>query len=140
MEKNVPYVHFFVGSFLTSTVMNVQAMRSTLKNVWQPIGSVSILDLGEGRFMFRFYLDVDVERIERDGPWTFNSHLLILHGLREAENPMGVELFWIDSWVLVHDNPFGFMSVSVARHLGNFIEGFIDYDATAIQPGSKRVM
>ncbi|MBA0783036.1 hypothetical protein Gotri_000822 [Gossypium trilobum] len=51
-------------------------MRSTLANVWHPIGGVSISDLENDRFLFRFYFEVDVDRVERNGPWNFNSHLL----------------------------------------------------------------
>ncbi|MBA0749139.1 hypothetical protein Gogos_003099, partial [Gossypium gossypioides] len=86
-------------------------MRFTLANVWHPIGGVSISDLG-----VRFYLEVDVESIEQNGPWSFNSHRL-----REGEIPMGLELNWVAFWVLVHDIPHGFMSENVAKHLGNFI-------------------
>ncbi|MBA0812531.1 hypothetical protein Gohar_026496, partial [Gossypium harknessii] len=81
-------------------------MRFTLANVWHPIGSVSILDLGVG-----FYLEVDVESIEQNGPW-----------------------------MLVHDIPHGFMSENVAKQLGNFIGAFLDYDTSFIQSGNMRVM
>lgn len=67
-------------------------MRTTLANVWYLIGEVSISDLVDGRSFFRFYLEVDVNRIEKEGPWTFNSHLLILHRLVNGENPLVVEL------------------------------------------------
>ncbi|MBA0734094.1 hypothetical protein Gogos_018042 [Gossypium gossypioides] len=109
MEKEFTYDHCFVGCFLTSSVVNVQAMRSTLANVWHLIGGVFIVDLEDGRFLFQFYLEVDAERIVRDGPWTFNSHILILHELRDGENPMIIELFLVDVWVLIHDISFGFM-------------------------------
>ncbi|MBA0840667.1 hypothetical protein Goarm_003234 [Gossypium armourianum] len=110
-------------------------MRFTLANVWHPIGGVSILDLG-----VRFYLEVDVESIEQNGPWSFNSHILLLHRLREGEIPMGVELNWVAFWVLVHDIPHGFMSENVAKQLGNFIGTFLDYDTLFIQSGNMRVM
>ncbi|MBA0881596.1 hypothetical protein Goshw_015065 [Gossypium schwendimanii] len=87
-------------------------MRSTLANVCHLIGGVFIVDLEDGRFLFQFYMEVDAKRIVRDGPWTFNSHLLILHRLREGENLMIIELFFVDFW----------------------------YDMIAIQSGSKQIM
>ncbi|MBA0845221.1 hypothetical protein Goarm_023302, partial [Gossypium armourianum] len=127
-------------SFPNSSVVNFQVMRTTLVNVWQPIGGVSISDLGEGRFLFQFYLEVDVDRIEKDRPWNFNSHILILHRLMEGENPLGVELNWVDFLVLVYDISYGFMSEIVAKQLSNFIGIFLEYDVTTFQAGSKRVM
>nr|KJB65964.1 hypothetical protein B456_010G122700 [Gossypium raimondii] len=67
-------------------------MRLTLANIWHPIGEVSILDLENGRFFFRFYFKVDVDRVEKNGPWNFNSHLLVLHRLKHGENPLTVQL------------------------------------------------
>ncbi|MBA0793989.1 hypothetical protein Gohar_018359 [Gossypium harknessii] len=41
-----------VGCFLTASVINFQSMRNTFVNLWHPIGGVTILDLGEKRFLF----------------------------------------------------------------------------------------
>ncbi|KAH1106141.1 hypothetical protein J1N35_009909 [Gossypium stocksii] len=62
-EREISYANRFVGMFLTSSVINF--MISMLANVWHPIEGVSILDLGNGRFLFRFYFEVDVDRIEK---------------------------------------------------------------------------
>ncbi|KAE8729249.1 hypothetical protein F3Y22_tig00003725pilonHSYRG00223 [Hibiscus syriacus] len=43
-------------------------MRVTLANVWRPIGGITITDLGENKFLFRLFHDVDVDRIAADGP------------------------------------------------------------------------
>ncbi|MBA0694909.1 hypothetical protein Goari_005171 [Gossypium aridum] len=66
----VSYEHCFVGSFLTSSGINFPSMKVTLANV-------------------------DVDRIEAGGSWTFKSHLLVMHRLRGREDPM-VSLVTID--------------------------------------------
>ncbi|MBA0557761.1 hypothetical protein Golob_014807, partial [Gossypium lobatum] len=76
IERELSYEHYYVGTFLTSSIVNFQAMKSTLANVWHPIGGVSILDIGNEQFLFQFYYEVDIIHIEKNGPWTFNSHLL----------------------------------------------------------------
>ncbi|GMJ03098.1 hypothetical protein like AT3G31430 [Hibiscus trionum] len=138
--SNFSFKNCFVGSFLTSSVINFQSMRSTLANVWHPIGGISISELGDGRFLFRLYYAVDAERIERGGPWNFNNHLLILHRLVEGEDPMEVPLTHISIWVLIHNLPHGFMSEAVAHIMGNFLGSFLEYDATTIQKGHSRIM
>ncbi|MBA0874961.1 hypothetical protein Goshw_024579 [Gossypium schwendimanii] len=52
-EGGMFYGNCFVGSFLTSSVINFQFMRSTLANVWHLIGSISISNLNEGHYLFR---------------------------------------------------------------------------------------
>ncbi|KAE8719673.1 hypothetical protein F3Y22_tig00109926pilonHSYRG00011 [Hibiscus syriacus] len=100
----------------------------------------AISDLGEGRYLFRFYHSVDVERLERGSPWSFNSHLLILHKLLEGEDPLQVPIFHVNYWILVYDIPFGLLFEKVARVFGNFIGVFIECDSSAIQLVYKQIM
>ncbi|MBA0659641.1 hypothetical protein Goklo_011754 [Gossypium klotzschianum] len=139
-NQEISYVNCLVGVFLTSSVVHFQEMRSTLASVWHPIGGVSISDLGKERYLFRFYYEVDVERVIKNGPWNFNSHLLILHRLQQGEDPLSVQLHWVDFWILIHDLPIGFIADAVAHQLGNFIGEFIEYDSAAVQLGYKRIM
>ncbi|KAK5844774.1 hypothetical protein PVK06_000915 [Gossypium arboreum] len=92
LNQEISYENCLVGVFLTSSVVHFQAMRSTLASVWHPIRGVSILDLGRERYLFRFYHEVDAERVMKSGPWNFNSHLLILHRLKPREDPLVVQL------------------------------------------------
>ncbi|MBA0842432.1 hypothetical protein Goarm_002256 [Gossypium armourianum] len=64
-----------------------QSMRVTLVNVGHLIGGISISDLNKGKFLFRLYHKVDVDRIEAGGPWNFNSHLLVTHRLKYGDDP-----------------------------------------------------
>ncbi|MBA0839203.1 hypothetical protein Goarm_004959, partial [Gossypium armourianum] len=89
-EREIPYVNYYVGTFLTSSVVNFQVIKSTLVNVWRPIGGDSVSDLGHERFLFHFYFKVDVVRVKRNGPWTFNSHLLVLHPLKEGDDRLSL--------------------------------------------------
>ncbi|MBA0594235.1 hypothetical protein Gorai_011147, partial [Gossypium raimondii] len=139
-ESETLYANCFVGMFLTSSVVNFQAMRLTLANFWHPIEGVSISNLGNERFLFKFYFEVDVNKVEKNGSWNFNSHLLVLHRLKEEEDPLSVQLNWVDFWMLIHDLPLGFMSEAVARQLGSFIGVFLEYDASTTQLGYKRIM
>ncbi|MBA0693088.1 hypothetical protein Goari_010596 [Gossypium aridum] len=42
-------------------------MRSMLANIWHSIGGVSISDLENSRFLFHFYFEFDVDRVEENG-------------------------------------------------------------------------
>lgn len=124
-----------VGSFLTASVAQFQAMRITLANLWHPHGGVTITDIGEKRFLFQFYYDIDIDQFLDGSPCTFNNHLLIFHRLKEGEDPMMVPLFWSDFLVQIHDLPPGLMSEVMAQQFGNFLGSFNEYDVKSLNQG-----
>lgn len=140
MDDETYYENCLVGRFLTSSVVHFQAMRSTLANVWHPIGGVSIIDLENRRFLFRFYNTVDVDRVDRNGLWNFNSHLLMTHRLGKGDDLLNVSLTTVAYSMIVNDVPHGFMFEYVAKQLGNFIGTILEYNTSIIQMGYKGLM
>lgn len=65
-------------------ILDFPAMRSSLANLWHPVKGIEILDIMEKRFLFRFFHRMDLERVIREAPWTFNNHLLIFHVLSKG--------------------------------------------------------
>ncbi|KAE8684535.1 hypothetical protein F3Y22_tig00111128pilonHSYRG00150 [Hibiscus syriacus] len=121
-----------LGRFLTTGMVNFQAMQITLANVWHPIGGISIFKLGDDRFLFRLYHEVDVDRLEYE-----DSHLLILHRLQVGENQMLVALEKVDFWIIVNDLIVGYILEQVAQQFGHFLGSFIEYDASVVTLGYK---
>ncbi|MBA0628411.1 hypothetical protein Godav_023136 [Gossypium davidsonii] len=64
-------------------------------------------DLGEKIFLLQFFNEIDIARVEKRAPWTFNNHLLISHWLMEEDDPMLVPMIHDNFWVQVHDLPPG---------------------------------
>ncbi|MBA0670545.1 hypothetical protein Goklo_023908 [Gossypium klotzschianum] len=71
-----------VGCFLTASIIHYPAMKSTMTNLWHLVKGVQIRDLGEKRYLFKFFHIIDMERVIKWAPWIFNNHLLILHKLQ----------------------------------------------------------
>lgn len=69
---------YLVGCFLTTTTINFQSMKIVLVNLWYALGGVTITDIGEKMFLFRFYCEANITRVVKDSPWTFNNHFLWL--------------------------------------------------------------
>lgn len=59
-------------------------------------------------YLFRFFHKMDIERVEKGSPWTFNNHLLILHQIKEDEDPLVIPHVYVDFWVQIHDLSPGF--------------------------------
>lgn len=66
---------------------------------------MSISDLGEKRFLFRFFHDVDVTRVIYGTSWFFNNHILILSKIQSGEDQFSMELVFSEFWIQVHNLP-----------------------------------
>lgn len=89
---------------------------------------MGIKEVESGLFLFQFYHQFDIQRILKQGPWSFDKHLLILSVLPEGVVPQEVLLYTVPFWGQVHDLPIGFMSETVGKGLGDFIGEFLEYD------------
>lgn len=101
---------------------------------------VQIRDLGEKRYLFKFYHSMDMERVLKGLYWTFNNHLLILNNLKRGEDPLKIPLVHVPFWVQIHEVPLGLFSRSLAMLLGNFIGVFLEYDASNLRKENRNFM
>ncbi|MBA0635815.1 hypothetical protein Godav_025038, partial [Gossypium davidsonii] len=65
---NHKYEFYLVGYFLTESVINFQAIRNIMANIWHPLRGFVISNLREKRFLFRFYHELDIGRVENGAP------------------------------------------------------------------------
>lgn len=101
---------WLVGCFLKVSVIHFPVIRSTLVNLWHPVRGIEILDIGEKRFLFRFFHWMDLDRVLKRASWTFNNHLLVFHRFLKGDVPLKVPLVTIPFWIQVHEVPSGFFS------------------------------
>ncbi|XP_057811738.1 uncharacterized protein LOC131025974 [Salvia miltiorrhiza] len=129
-ESSVSVDLCLVGRFITEQPINFTLMRSRMAGVWRPGKGVFMKDIGQGRFIFQFFHEVDLKRVYDGGPWAFGNFPLILHRLRRGEFPLTVPLDILPFWVQIHDLPAGYLTEGVGKLLGNFIGKFMEYDST----------
>ncbi|KAM7267486.1 hypothetical protein ACFE04_009652 [Oxalis oulophora] len=126
--NQISYFKCLVGTFLTTSIIYVDSMKKTLVNLWHLIGRFNINDLPNKRFLFRFFLDVDVERVIDGGSWTFHNHLMIEHKLTKGDDLDMVPLVISDMWVQIHFFPPGFITKQMVIKFDNYIGTFLLYD------------
>ncbi|KAA3473094.1 nucleolin-like [Gossypium australe] len=83
-----------------------------------------------GEFPVDAYVDCD--KVVNGSPWTFNNHLLLLHVLKDDEDPLEVSLLYTTFWVQIQNFPTGMLSEAMARQFGDFIGTFLDYDEKSV--------
>lgn len=110
-----------VGRFLTDRPIRLQVMKDRMADV-------SIRELEDGLFLFQLFHQVDVQRVLKGVPWSFDKHLLILSIVQEGIMPNQMLLFGVPFWVQVHYLPPGFMSETVGRSLAGCLGELLEYD------------
>ncbi|XWS66198.1 hypothetical protein CRYUN_Cryun05aG0179300 [Craigia yunnanensis] len=105
------------------------AMKNTLASIWRLVKGVCIRDINPALFLFQFFHELDIERVIKGGPWTFNQHLLITSRLKVGDNPNQIPLYFTDFWIQVYDLPYGFMSERVGKEICNFVGMYVEADA-----------
>lgn len=82
-----------MGSFLTNRKINFQAMQDTLSPIWRPVKGVFMEETSiPNLFMFKFFHELDVQRVMDDGPWTFNNQALMVKRLEMGERLSDIKL------------------------------------------------
>lgn len=133
-------IFFFVGCFLTATVVQFPTMKNTMANLWHPLKGVQISDLGGKQYLFRFFHELDLERLIIGTPWTFTNQLLVCHRLKEEDDPMEVPLVFSTFSVQVHDLPPKFFSKTMAKLFGDFIREFVYYYSKQLNQRMKNFL
>lgn len=129
VEEINKYEMCLVGRFLTEKNINTKVMKTKMADIWKPTMGISIKELEQGVFLFQFYHKEDLLWVQRGGPWTFDNTMLCLDIIPPGEDPLKVELWFLNIWIQVHDLPAGFMLEAVGKQLGNFFGEFLEYDA-----------
>ncbi|MBA0605222.1 hypothetical protein Godav_017814 [Gossypium davidsonii] len=137
---NGAYQFCLVGRCLTDSVAHFPSLRNTMADLWHPIGGICITKLGEKRYLFQFFNEVDIERVVAGKPWFFNNHLLILQKIPGGENPAALELNFTEFWIQVHELPPGLMTELMAKQFGDFCGKFIEYDTSIPSLGIQKFL
>ncbi|MBA0706327.1 hypothetical protein Golax_018444 [Gossypium laxum] len=66
--------YYLVGGFFTTSVVHFSAMKNTMANLWHPLKGVQISNIGAKRFLFRFFHEIDIDRVVKG---TLLGHLTI---------------------------------------------------------------
>ncbi|MBA0810904.1 hypothetical protein Gohar_002850 [Gossypium harknessii] len=134
------YQFSLVGRCLTDSVVHFPSLCNTMVDLWHPIGRICISDLGEKRFLFQFFHDVDVQKVLSGTPRFFNNHLLFLQQIQIGEYPLIVSLYLSEFWVQIPDLPPGLMTETMAKQVGDILGQFLEYDTSILTMGIKKFM
>ncbi|CAH9085499.1 unnamed protein product [Cuscuta epithymum] len=74
-----------------------------------------------------------MERVLGGRQWLYEQNLLVLWSLKPGDVPLRVPLNEAEFWVQVHNVPYDYMNLGVARRVDNFIGKFINFDKSQFE-------
>ncbi|KAK5836464.1 hypothetical protein PVK06_012254 [Gossypium arboreum] len=76
------YQFYLVGQCLTDSVVHFPYLRNTMADLWHPIRGICITDLGDKRYLFQFFHEVDMQRMLSSTPCWDTARVTVLFDFR----------------------------------------------------------
>ncbi|KAK2427542.1 hypothetical protein QL285_026115 [Trifolium repens] len=127
-EEEETFKRSLAGKIWTENPYNVRAFKQTITQAWRLKNPIEVQDLEKNLFLFRFSTKKDADTVLRNGPWSFDRNLLILHKVTGEEQPSDLNMHKVSFWVRVYDLPFKLRSEAMAKKLGNIMGSFEEVD------------
>ncbi|CAN0884353.1 hypothetical protein LINGRAHAP2_LOCUS14811, partial [Linum grandiflorum] len=89
-------------------------------------------------YCFVFFHILDLRWVLDNGPWTYNSWLVVMAEIKNGQLPTQVPLTESEFWIQGHDLPASFCTEAVgkviANHAGQFVSMDVDHKFTMEEP------
>lgn len=79
-----------VGRFLADKPIRSNVKKERMASIWRPV---------MGIFLFQFHHHRHIEGVMKGGPWTFDSHILILGRMQMGISIHNIPLNHVEFWV-----------------------------------------
>ena len=77
-EVNEVGKYCIIGKMVLNRRVNMEAMKNVLCNVWKSFFGMSIKEVRDRLYIFKFENQMEKEKVLMKQPWTFNKSLLVL--------------------------------------------------------------
>ena len=95
-------IHRLAGRFFIKRVVNMDAIARTFK-LWEPIGELKIRDVGENILLFEFEDVLDLERVLKFEPWSYDKNLVAFQRVEDVESVPYLNYSHATFWVQLHN-------------------------------------
>uniref|UniRef100_A0A803Q8J8 DUF4283 domain-containing protein n=1 Tax=Cannabis sativa TaxID=3483 RepID=A0A803Q8J8_CANSA len=117
-----------IGKLLTGKISDFVIFQNIMADLWKPGKGMYVKILEPNRFLFQFYHEIDIQRVIKGSPWTYDRKQLLIERLIPGANPKNVVLNTLDMWVQIHDLQSGFRTEKVVLEAGRFIGEYLESD------------
>ncbi|PPR89691.1 hypothetical protein GOBAR_AA30989 [Gossypium barbadense] len=118
-----------VGRVLTDSVGNFPSLKNTLADLWHPLRGVTITEMEDKRIFFKFYSEIDLERVmDVDFGWDLSLKVAPRRGGQLMSKWLRKELetnMWINMKIdgEIRERKFGMDSEQLEEKGEEFVDG-----------------
>lgn len=91
--------------FLTMCHYNKMVFKNMMRKTWRLVRGVKFHDLNSTLMLVEFEDHSDKEKVLREGPWSFDKHLVMLKEVNGWQQVHKITLTTATFWVRLHDLP-----------------------------------
>lgn len=117
-----------VMKILTQCSINIEALRKTMRILWQTNKPVQISKIEEDLFLVEFGDPKDKKRILEMCPWSFEKHLVLLQEFSRDLVPKEIDLKWSPFWVQVSNLPLKSTTKEMGLEISSKLGKVLDID------------
>lgn len=108
-------------TLLNDDHFNKEAIKQTMREIWRPVKKIMIKDLGSNLMLAEFKDHRDEVRVMREGPGSFDKHLLLMKELNICQQLNQIKIIEASFWVWIFDLPLQVMNGKVGKLIGEAI-------------------
>lgn len=114
-KEQVTTDYAIAARFLTKRPLNIDAIASTFTPLWRSRTGFKVKNLGDHIILFSFDNKVDIERILKSEPWSFDKQLMVPKQYDKDASLIPSNFNRVSFWVQVYDIPVRFRNKEVAE-------------------------
>ena len=114
------------GRLIARKTINRNKIRAILSKAWKTTSGVSVNDVGDNLFLFRFNTEDDRQTILDLAPWFVEGFLLVLKPCSNLTPICNIDFTGSPFWVQVHNLPPDRMYQENANTIGNQLGKLLD--------------
>ncbi|XP_040992702.1 uncharacterized protein LOC121239512 [Juglans microcarpa x Juglans regia] len=117
--------------------LNREALKLTMTKLWNPEGRIVFNEVGHNRFIIEFHKEVDIERVLKGIPWSFDKHLICVQDFDSSTPPTEINFTHEPFWIQLHGMPLAAMNIEGGESIGASVGEVItvDVDGEGIEWG-----
>ena len=109
------------SKFLTHRSVNREAVYRTFKPLWRTQKPFCIHDMYDNKLVFEFENEMDLERVLKLEPWTYDKHLVLFQRINDTTTISSLSFLECSFWVQIHNLPIKSMTPELGLSIGSTI-------------------
>ncbi|XVF12481.1 hypothetical protein REPUB_Repub08aG0122200 [Reevesia pubescens] len=120
-DSVLEYPKWLFCKAITRKRINMASMKNVLTVVWKLSGSLSIKEIGDKIYIFRFEIEDEKNKVFFSQSWFFNKSLLVFKEADPHVAPESINFHFCPFWIQIQGLPVGSMTEATGMLLGKLL-------------------